>query len=85
VRWRFLLVCIVSLWALVGSLVRGWRSGAAFTRYRNWNGMLVSHADVLILLTIAGVALAVGAAWSLWNRGKDRRLARKIAKDRRAR
>jgi hypothetical protein len=78
----FLAATLLGLWVLVRNLVLEWRSGAAFTRYRNWEGLMVSHADMLIFMAIAGIAMIVGAVWSLWDRGKDRRLARKIAKDR---
>jgi hypothetical protein len=84
VALAFLLVCALALWALVSSLINEWRSGAAFFRYRNWKGMLVSHADVLILIVVAGIAMILGVVWTWWDRGREKRFARRIAKDRRA-
>jgi hypothetical protein len=78
----FLVASVLGLWAIVRSLVREWRSGAAFARYRNWEGLMVSHADMLIFLAVAAIAMLVGGAWSVWDRGSERRLARKIAKHR---
>ena len=81
----FLVASLLGLWVLVGNLVREWRSGAAFARYRNWEGVMVSHADMLVFLAIAGMAMLVGGAWSLWDRWRSRRLGKNIAKSRRAR
>jgi hypothetical protein len=75
-------VALLFVWALAGGLIREWRSGAAFVRYRNWQGMPVSHADALIVLAVAFLALFVGGVWAAIDRWKDRRLKRKLGKDR---
>ena len=80
----FLAVAVLAMWALVGSLIREWRSGAAFVRYRNWRGMFVSHAEMLVFLAVAALAMIVGGVWSAIDRWRDRRSEDKTAKHRRA-
>ena len=82
VAW--LAACGLGMWFFVGGLIKEWRSGAAFFRYRNWEGLWVSHADLLVVGAVTISVMIIGAAWSLWDRGSERRLAKRIAKDRRA-
>lgn len=72
---------LVSLAATVGlvvMLVKEWRAGTAFLRYRNWEGHLVSHADLLILIVAAPSALIVGFIWRWWDHRCEDRIAAEV-------
>jgi hypothetical protein len=45
---------------------------------------LVSHADALVFAAVAAVVLLLGALWSFWDGERERRLAEKIVRGRRA-
>jgi hypothetical protein len=79
-----LLASVWGMWVVVGGFIKEWRSGAAFVRYKNWRGLLVSHADALVFAAVTAIVMVLGALWSIWDRGRERRLAEKIARGRRA-
>lgn len=79
-----LFAAVLGAWAFLGGLTKEWRSGAGFVRYKNWQGLWVSHADGLIFAAVAAMVMILGALWSLWDRGSERRLANKIARRKRA-
>ena len=55
--------------------VHEWRAGTAFFRYRNWEGELVSHGDILILAVLFPVVLVVAELWSWLLGRRERRIA----------
>ena len=77
------LAAVWGVWAFLGSLIKEWRSGAGFSRYKNWQGLWVSHADGLIFGAAAVGVMVLGAVWSAWDRGSERRLANRIARGKR--
>ena len=79
-----LLASVLGMWVVLGGFIKEWHSGAAFVRYKNWQGLLVSHADALVFAAVVAVVMILGALWSLWDSGRERRLAEKIARGRRA-
>lgn len=64
---------------LVGVLIRDWRSGAGFVRYRTWRGYWDSHADLLIVVVLGAAVMPLGYLWTLWDNARMRRLARKAS------
>jgi hypothetical protein len=85
--WQVLVALggLASSAALVIWLVREWRAGTAFVRYRNWEGHLVSHADFLILLVVSVAGLIVGGVVRWWQHRREDRIVRAIRERQRAR
>jgi hypothetical protein len=72
------LVSFAALAGLTVMLVKEWRAGTAFHRYRDWEGHLTSHADLLILLVASTAALIGGLIWRWWDQRRDERLIAEI-------
>lgn len=60
---------------LIVQSLHEWRAGTAFFQYRNWEGQLVSHGDILILAVLFPVVLVVAELWSWWDGRHERRSA----------
>jgi hypothetical protein len=65
--------------ALLAVGLKEWQSGAAFYRYRNWEGQWVSHADGLVVGGVAVATFLPGIVWRAWDLRHERGALKKMS------
>jgi hypothetical protein len=67
---------------IVLAIIGQFRSGTAFQRYKNWQGLWVSYGELLVFVGVAWGAVLVGGLWAwIARRREESSLIKKYKKD----